>query len=80
MSKQFSLTKEEQNFLQGRRSIRAHHEYLTKLIDHEVQGFIDQVVRKRLGLKIDDNLIINDQDGKITVGSETNQEQQQPAK
>lgn len=67
MSKKFKLSREEQDNLINRYNMQQEHQYYIKLIEMDKQGYIQAVVRKRLGLTNGENLKIDEFTGDIEV-------------
>ena len=66
-NKQYSLSTEEKTFLLGRKNVA---KYLEALIESEMNKYIHDVVRVRLGLVPEDVIEIDIENGKVELKRE----------
>lgn len=80
MAKVLQLTAEEKEYLSNRINLKNQYDYVAKLIETEAQAYVENVVKKRLGLSFDDTLEISIEQGTATIKEESKEEDVQSSK
>lgn len=70
------MTADEQANLAGRDGMMGQYEYLAKLIQRDIQTYINERIKPRMGLKLDQRVNFNIDAGTITVIEEPKMEVQ----
>ena len=80
--KQYQLTAEEQTNLLGRRAMYRHEKYVTSMmlngIEDDIEYFINHVVKKRLGIPVDQLIEVDVEKGIVRIAKKEEVKQEKP--
>lgn len=66
-TKEYQLSNEEMANMQSRAEIKTTYLYLTRVIERDMAMYVNGVIKKRLGLKVEDELEIDTSSGKARL-------------
>jgi predicted transcriptional regulator len=73
--KEYSMEKGEKTLLENQNNLRSQYEYMASLIHRDMYVFVNGVIRKRLGISEDMEIVYNLDTGKIYASPKVKKEE-----